>query len=107
MKQLSKIALILATTTAAFGLQAQTGTGAAPAKPAGGMSAPAPAKSGTGEGQVTKVDAAAMTVTFSTGETLKVKDAAVLKGIKEGSKVEFKADMTADGPVITAMKVQS
>jgi Cu/Ag efflux protein CusF len=104
MKQLSKIALILATTTAAFGLQAQTGSAAAPAKPAGGMSAPA--KSGTGEGQVTKVDAAAMTVTFSTGETLKVKDAGLLKGVKEGSKVEFKADMTADGPVITAMKVQ-
>jgi Cu/Ag efflux protein CusF len=100
MKQLSKLALILATTAAAFGVQAQTG--AAPAAPAASE-----AKTAMGQGQVSKVDAAAMTVTFASGETLKVKDAAVLKGVKEGARVEFKADMTADGPVITAMKVQS
>jgi Cu/Ag efflux protein CusF len=103
MNKLSRIAIILATTGAAFGVQAQT-SGSAPAKPAGGMTAPA--KSGIGEGQVTKVDASAMTITLSTGETMKVKDAGLLKGVKEGSKVEFRADMTADGPVITALKVQ-
>lgn len=106
MKQLSKLAVILATSAAAFGIQAQTGGGGGmSAEPPAGAAAK-PAKSAMGQGQVTKVDAAANTITLRTGETLKVQDAGLLKGVKEGSKVEFKADMTADGPVVTALKVQ-
>jgi Cu/Ag efflux protein CusF len=105
MKQLSKLAIILATTAAAFGVQAQTSGGGMPAEPPAGAAAK-PAKSAAGQGQVTKVDAAAGTITLKTGETMKVQDAGLLKGVKEGSKVEFKADMTADGPVITALKAQ-
>jgi Cu/Ag efflux protein CusF len=106
MKQLSKLAVILATSATAFGLQAQTsGGGGGMAEPPAATSAK-PARSAVGQGQVTKVDAAANTITLKTGETLKVQDAGLLRGVKEGSKVEFKADMTADGPVITALKAQ-
>jgi Cu/Ag efflux protein CusF len=106
MKHISKLAVILATTAAAFGVQAQTSGGMAAEPPAAAGAAAKPAKSAMGQGQVTKIDAAAGTITLRTGETLKVQDAGLLKGVKEGSRVEFKADMTAEGPVVTALKVQ-
>jgi Cu/Ag efflux protein CusF len=109
MKQLSKLAAVLATAAIAFGVQAQTSGGSSSgggmsAEPGAAAPAAKPAKSAMGQGQVTKVDAATGSITLKTGETLKVQDPSMLKGVKEGSQVEFKADMTADGAVITALR---
>jgi Cu/Ag efflux protein CusF len=110
MKQLSKLAAVLITTAVAFGVQAQTSGGSSgggmSAEPGAAAPAGKSAKSAMGQGQVTKVDAATGSITLKTGETLKVQDPSMLKGVKEGSKVEFKADMTADGPIITALRAQ-
>jgi Cu/Ag efflux protein CusF len=113
MKQLSKLAAVLITSAMAFGVQAQSSSGGSSA--GGGMSAEpgaaAPAaksaKSAMGQGQVTKVDDATGSITLKTGETLKVQDPSMLKGVKVGSKVEFKAEMSPDGgAVITALRAQ-
>jgi Cu/Ag efflux protein CusF len=102
MKAVTRISAILAISAASYGLafaQSSPSPQAPMPKPAAG------AKADVGEGVIKSVDAAAGTVTFASGQTLKVKDPAAVSKLKEGQIIEYRTEAGDGGPVIVAMKV--
>jgi Cu/Ag efflux protein CusF len=114
MNHVTRISAILAISAATFGLAhaqstapSPSGSSSSPAsssssmpsKPAGG------AKSEMGEGVVKSVDAATGTVTFASGQTMKLKDPGQASKLKEGQIIEYRTESGSGGPVIVSMKV--
>ena len=118
MQSITRITAILAISAASFGLaQAQSSLPTQPstqypasapppskAMPSSKSVAPA-SKGDMGEGVIKAVDMTSGSITFASGQTLKVKDPAGLSKLKEGQIIEYRTEAGDAGPVIVAVKI--